>query len=79
MSEKNENWVINALVSTATLAVGSLLFIVIVWLAASLGLPRSLSWTVLVMGPLVIGGVYVLVGFTSLGKYLWSLPPGSLG
>ena len=34
MSEKNENWVINALVSTATLAVGSLLFIVIVWLAA---------------------------------------------
>lgn len=79
MRRKEGSWWMRALVSIGTLVIGGVLFICIVGLAVLLGLPPSLSWLAYVVGPVVIGGVYILVLFTSLGKYLWDLPPGSLG
>ena len=79
MRRKEHSWWIRALVSTGTLAIGCALVILFGWLAGLLGLPPSLSWLVFVVGPIIICGVYILVAFTTLGKYLWDLPPGSLG
>ena len=79
MRTKEGSWWMRPLVSIGTLVIGGALFLLLVWLAAALGLPPSWSWLVAVVGPIVIGGFYILVSFTALGKYLWNLPPGSLG
>ncbi len=79
MKRKEGSWWLRALVSIGTFTIGCALLILLVWLAVVLGFPPSMSWLVFVVGPLVIGGVYILVSFTTLGKFLWDLPPGSLG
>jgi uncharacterized membrane protein YuzA (DUF378 family) len=79
MRRKEGSWWMRALVSIGTLALGCVLFFTFVWIAGVLGLPPSLSWVVYVVGPIIIVGVYILVAFTTLGKYLWDFPPGSLG
>lgn len=79
MKNRIGDWLIRAVVSLATLLLGCLLFLLVAWTLALLGLPPSLSWLVLILGPIVVGRVYILVSFTRLGKYLWDLSPGSLG
>lgn len=79
MRQREGSWWLRALVSIGTFAIGCALFFLLVWLAVVLGVPPSLAWLVYVVGPLVVGGFYILVSFTTLGKYLWELPPGSLG
>lgn len=79
MRRKEGAWWMRALVSIGTVVLGSALFLLIVWLAVVLGFPPSLAWVAYIVGPIVIGGVYLVVAFTTLGKYLWDLPPGSLG
>jgi hypothetical protein len=79
MKRENENLLLKALVTIATLVIGAALFFLIVWIGVLLGFPPSLSWIAGIIGPIVIGGVYILVSLTTLGKYLWHLPPGSLG
>jgi hypothetical protein len=78
-SNKEGSWWLRALITIGTLAIGCALFILLAWLAAVLGFPPSLAWAAAIVGPIVIGGVYILVSFTTLGRYLWDLPPGSLG
>ena len=79
MRRKEGTWWIRALVSIGTFVLGGVLFVLVAWFAALLGFPPSLAWVAYIVGPIVIGGVYLLVAFTTLGKYLWDLPPGSLG
>ncbi len=79
MSKKDGSWWLRALVSIGTLAVGCALVILLGGLAGTFGFPPSLAWLIYIVGPLMIVGVYILVSFTTLGKYLWDFPPGSLG
>ena len=73
------NWLTKTLVTMGTIAVGAIVYLALIWVLVQLGLPTSWNWVPLVLGPIVIGGVYIAVLFTSLGKYLFNLPPGSLG
>lgn len=73
------NWLTKTLVTTATIALGAVVYLLLIWVLIQIGLPASWTWLPVVLGPLVVGGVYIAVLFTSLGKYLFNLPPGSLG
>ena len=79
MKRKEGSWWMRALVSLGTFVLGGVLFVILAWIAAVLGFPPSLAWVACIVGPIIVGAVYLLVAFTTLGKYLWDLPPGSLG
>lgn len=73
------NWLTKTLVTASTIALGVVLYFALIWVLIQIGLPASWMWLPLVLGPVVVGGIYISVLLTSLGKYLFNLPPSSLG